>query len=85
MLEEEVPVRKYPITEPLDPSPNTNPCWPNYMPKVTMTMTTYESNPFHGVDRYFFAFDEWAHRHHLNSRGPLHWFCTWWDKRLLGE
>ena len=45
-------------------------------------VVTVQPNPFKGWRRAVFAFDEWAHRHNLNSRGPLRWLCTWWDRQL---
>ena len=54
-------------------------------PSMRWYVTTYKTNPFHGWARYVFAFDEWAHRHNLNNRGPLRWLCNAWDRHLLGD
>jgi hypothetical protein len=49
---------------------------------LDVTWTVHKPNPFTGWRKWAFAFDEFNHRHGLNHRGPLRWFCTWWDRRL---
>lgn len=51
---------------------------------VTWRQTVYKPNPFHGVDRWLFAFDEWGHRTmgRLWHRWPMRTYCAWWDRRL---
>lgn len=52
---------------------------------TVVVTTTYKPNPFHGIDRWVFAFDEWCHRN-LNyrvHRWLFGWLCDWWDKRVL--
>lgn len=74
--------RRYPFSESM-PVGNTS----ANNARVTLdkwTMTTYKENPFHGWEKWVFAFDEWAHRHDLNTRGPLRWVCNLWDKHLTG-
>lgn len=44
--------------------------------------TVYKPNPFHGIDKWLFAFDEWAHRHDLNKRGPLRLVCNFWEWKV---
>lgn len=78
------PKRTYPFTEPLPTQP-MNVSSGNTFEITNATMTVYKENPFHGWRRAVFAFDEWAHRHDLNDRGPLHLLCDWWDKHLLGD
>ncbi len=38
-----------------------------------------------GVDRLFFAFDEWLHRLGLVRWWPFRAYCDWWDRRLIGD
>jgi hypothetical protein len=70
--------REYPFGESIPEYPTTA----GTTGDVKLFVTTYTTNPFHGWRRVVFAFDEWAHRHNLNGRGPLRWLCVWWDRRL---
>ena len=72
--------RKYPFTEPVPPQP-TSTSSGTTITGLHWTTTVYKPNPFRGWRRFVFAFDEWAHRHDLNARGPLRWLCTWWDRK----
>lgn len=74
--------RKYPFGERV-PVPGTTTSASNSIPAPRFVyIETQKPNPFHGIDRYIFAFDEWGHRHNLNARGPLRWLCNWWVRRL---
>lgn len=72
--------RLYPFGEPAQPSGTTSSNCTYDAP--TWTWCQMRPNPFHGWQRWMFAFDEWGHRHNLNARGPLRWLCNWWDRRL---
>ena len=76
--------RTYPFTEsvPMTSSTATNSA---RVVLTDMRVTTYKTNPFHGIDRVVFAVDEWGHRHlpQRLHRLALGWLCDWWDNRLL--
>lgn len=86
--------RLYPFTEPV-PMTTSSANGTASTITVDMRVTTYKPNPFHGVDRWLFALDEWHHR--TTNYAGWSWrrpwrglwsatwrpFCNWWDRRLI--
>lgn len=88
----------YPFTEPFDPTGGAQTSSGTTMQVIwtNATRTVHKPNPFHGIDRWLFAFDEWLHRRGLTgSNGdysfstwwtkPFARYCNWWDRRMTGE
>lgn len=79
--------RLYPFTEQVQGWPlNINNTSSNGYVITKTTATTYKPNPFHGIDRWLFALDEWHHRHCHHAVLVRAWrpYCDWWDRRLTG-
>ena len=82
----------YPFTEHLPVRGQTS-NGSSITPSIDWRVTTYKPNPFHGIDRWVFAVDEWQHSvgGRLPSLQSQAWtwtwrpFCGWWDRRLLGS
>lgn len=72
--------RLYPFSEPMVPPATTSSANTNAI-IFTGTVTTYRPNPFHGIDRWLFALDEWQHRH-SNYSGNPHFPWLWWRHPL---
>jgi hypothetical protein len=77
--------RLYPFMEPMRSDVNTSSNTAGTI--VNWKQTTYKPNPFHGIDRWLFALDEWGHRNidRWWHRPPFAWYCRWWDRRLFGK
>lgn len=69
----------------------------SFITATDWTMTTHKPNPFHGIDRWVFALDEWAHRRGMGGGGkpghlrhaprgwyltPFPYLCNWFDRRM---
>jgi hypothetical protein len=74
--------RLYPFNESVTAPANMTSNLSQTFQTTNAAMTVYEPNPFPGWRGLAFAIDEWAHRHNLTTRGPFHWFCEWFDRRL---
>lgn len=40
-------------------------------------VTVYKPNPFHGIDGWLFALDEWQHRHNRYAGNPEFPWLSW--------